>query len=229
MFPEYLFGRDPVDFDALKKFTSSWEFPTNILLGTFVIKYKDTMINTALLIDLQHSYHLIGKQNPMHNERSRGVSGLKHPGELPFAKNVMDLNLKSGKVLRTGIIICSDIWQAPLIREIADQGAELLLIPAMTVTLPDHGDYAKIQWHALSLARSREFVLPIVVCDNPMKVENYETGQATVAVDPSVKHAKLQTLEDFLMLPSNGYLWASFDLEKIQAYREYRLEQGLKK
>jgi predicted amidohydrolase len=232
IFPEYVLNREPIDINYLKNIIGNWEllrYP-NIVFGTVIVKNNDKKYNCILLFDTSRNLHLIAKLNPMQNERNNGVLPIEDPLPEGFSSNVINLNLNNGKQFKFGFVICSDIWQGPLIRSIVNDEAGCLIIPSMTSTLPGYGNYAKYLWYALVITRAREYVIPIVVADNPQKKENFETGHASMAVDPSIKHENIEDLEDFLLLPDqNGIIIAEFDLDKIEEYRQYRIKQGLRK
>ncbi len=214
--PEYAWGRDVISSKDLEDIVQSWDMEATIVAGTAVMQVEGIITNSAIVVTKSKETALFPKSSPMHHERERGVVGMEKPEAI---------EIQGGK--RLGVLICADLWHHSLVSTYIKQGIDILAVPTMSITLPNHGNYAKILWYSLTLTRSREFVLPIVVSDHPGN-EKVTTGFASAVADPSRKSDNLNTIEDFLVLPDEqGNIRATLDLERIREYREYRIKEGL--
>ncbi len=213
--PEYAWGRKPLGLDELH-ILEEREWKGTIIAGTAVIDDNGTRSNQAVVITNENRVVTIPKNSPMYHERERGIRGIYDPKVI-----IVDQGIK------LGVMICADLWHHSLVNDYVDRGIDALMVPTMSVTLPQHGNYAKTLWHSLTVTRSREFVLPIVVSDHPGG-EKTTTGFASAIADPSKKDPSLQSLKDFLNLPDeNGIAMANVDFERIREYRNYRIKEGL--
>ena len=89
------------------------------------------------------------------------------------------------------------------------------------------GMYARYQWFALALTRSREFVTPIVIADHLLSTQDYDVGASSLIADPAVKHPGISTLEAFFTLPTGQITTASLNRERIEEYRVYRSQNNM--
>lgn len=129
------------------------------------------------------------------------------------------------------VVVCADLWNRKLLEKIIlGKDADLLLVPALTTVPKEHENYGKYLWYSLVITRSREFVIPIVVADHRyLNHEKYDVGNTTMIVDPSVKKREIFSIEDFIEIPQQGKsnVIHILDLDKIDKYRQYRVEKGL--
>ncbi len=88
-------------------------------------------------------------------------------------------------------------------------------------------NYAQVQWFSLAIVRSRELLVPIAIADHKNKSINFDVGEVTLIVDPSLKESKLKLQSDFLFLPINGSIVKTIDLEDILKYKQYRGKLGI--
>ncbi len=214
--PEYAWGKKPIKIEEIKNILDTLPKHPPLVFGTGIIKENGKIHNMAIVVNTENEIQLIPKFSPMAHERERGIKG---------KENVKIFETQKG--IRYGVVICADLWQYMTIKRLTSVGIDILIVPAMTVTLPNHEYYAKFQWYSLTLTRSREFVIPIVVSDHP-GLENVTTGFASSIVDPSVKNEKIKRLEDFFVLPNrDGIVQGELDFDKIKNYREYRKREGM--
>lgn len=141
--------------------------------------------------------------------------------------------------IRVGVLICGDMWDPALARELLDH-TDLLCIPAKT-TVPTlgHADYARRLWWNLALTRAMENGLPIVVSDwaegrhesvaladgTRIKSIHYTSGGASIT-DPG-KRPDFNNLQQVLPAGRPGLLATQIDLDAARQYRDYRRSVGL--
>lgn len=146
-----------------------------------------------------------------------------------FGSTVTKWNIEGVEI---GQLICSDMWHPELVMQLRD--VDVLAVPIMT-SVPNKNQtaYARWSWYCLSVTRSKENVVPIIVSDHAEAPwwNDYWTSGASNIVDPSHRflpdegpHRRAQVL-----LPdgSEGWLDLTLDLDKIEEYRKYRMEVGL--
>lgn len=214
--PEYAWGRKPLTLKELEQMIKGRNWEGTVVAGTAVIDMADKKSNQAIVITEKGDLITIPKNSPMHHERAQGIIGMQ---------DLKVVETKHG--IKLGILICADLWHHSLVDAYLSIGIDMLAVPTMSVTLPNHEHYARMLWYSLAVTRSREFVLPIVVSDHP-GTEKATTGFASAIVDPSVKNADIRTIEDFLELPDKtGVAKATIDFDKIREYRDYRIKEGL--
>ncbi len=222
--PEYTWGSEPIDSSKLEKWLKAWNRDALLVLGTALVEVGDVRYNTILVYDNEGGLRKIAKRFPvLYEQQHRNVVGVESPPD-GYVDNVIQW-----KGLKLGFGACSDLWQSDFIREMVEGGADMIVICSMTVTEPPLREYARVQWNSLAIARSREFVIPLIIVDSPYEDEEKVTGRVTCAVDPSLKRPELKTIDDFLYKPNaDGFLRGEFDFGKIKDYRSYRDEQGLR-
>jgi predicted amidohydrolase len=141
--------------------------------------------------------------------------------------------------LRVAVMICADLWNPLLPRELVD-GADLLCVATKT-TVPSgaHIDYARRLWWNLALTRAMENGLPLVVSDwaegrhetigvaegTRTRSIHYTSGGASIT-DPG-KRPQFDALQVVLPRGEPGILAATFDLDAAAQFREYRRGVGL--
>ena len=219
--PEYCWGKSSLA-DILKfiNILRDRRLKTNIIFGTFPFQLPNNKqkTNNAIILTKTNSIEYVQKTHVLFEEsKSHGITGGINNNVFTFS----DINF--------GVVICADLWNSQLIKNlIVNKKIQLLFVPAFTVVPKGYSNYAKYQWYSLSIARSREFVLPIIIADHKLNTEKYDVGNATSIADPSVKHESIKKQTDFLVLPDeHGIINYKMDLEKINEYRQYRKSQGL--
>ena len=221
IFPEYCWGRTPINQQQLTSWAKTLvEEHSNLVLGTGIIKENNAQYNAIIIVDRQNNVHFIPKSFPLKYEQSYGITAPTSEDKI-FSPNVLELDK-----INVGFLVCADLWRADFVKNIVMQGAEIIICPAMTSTDVGYTNYAKFQWYTLGITRSREFVVPIVVVDNPIEQNQQVTGKATFSCDPSIKR-KNMNLFDFLCLPKHRILVSRFDFNRIAQYRSYRISQNI--
>jgi len=141
--------------------------------------------------------------------------------------------------IRVGVLICGDMWHAPLIVELREQ-VDILCVPAKT-TVGDAGftDYARRLWWNLALTRAMENGLPVVVSDwaearhesaalvdsTRVKAVHHTSGGASIT-DPS-QRPQFDQLQRTLPRGEPGLIAATIDLDAVKRFRDYRRSVGL--
>lgn len=196
--------------------------PITLVLGSAAFERFDSddyRTNNAIIINSEYEIDYVPKTAIMEGEKKRN--------QIMAGFNTGILYCYGIKV---AIVICADLWNAELLRELLlKQDADLLLIPALTVVPKNMQMYAKTQWYSLAIVRSREFVTPIVIADHIRNSEKFDVGDASCIADPSLKNESLKDFKDFLVVREGEEISISytFDMDKIQEYRIYRLKNGL--
>jgi predicted amidohydrolase len=220
VFPEYCWGgaKSSEIFEQVSIIKKAISSKMILVLGTTGIENRNgTITNNALILTKHDPLYLIPKTHTLMGERMRSnVIDGENTG-------VIEIN-----GLRIGVLICADLWDGDLVKQLATtQRADLLAIPAFTTVPKGYSAYAKQQWYSLSISRSREFVIPILVADHAINGKEYDVGSATNIADPSKKHDKMVNIDDFLDLPKNATVISKLDFEAIREYRKYRIQTGL--
>jgi len=141
--------------------------------------------------------------------------------------------------VRVGVLICADLWDAALMRELVGQ-ADVLCVPAKTtVGSAAYTEYARRLWWNLALTRAMESGIPVVVSDWPemrheavaaadgtrVRSVHYTSGGSSI-VDPG-KRPRMDELQLVLPRGQEGVLSSTIDLEALAAYRAHRRAVGL--
>ena len=222
IFPEYCWGSTPINQQQLVLWLRTLSNHPNLVLGSGVVDDNNGKYNVIVVVDRENNIYLIPKKFPLKHEQSHGIK-IPTGAEPMFSPNVIELD-----EVTVGFLVCADLWRADFVKGIVQRGVDIIVCPAMTSTDLGYANYAKFQWYALAIARSREFVVPIVVVDNPIEVDNQITGKATFSCDPSIKTKDMNTITDFLSLPDKDRtLNSEFDFNLIEQYRQYRVAQNL--
>jgi predicted amidohydrolase len=220
VFPEYCWGstKSSEIFEQVSIIKNAITSKLILILGTTSIDNGNGIItNNALILTKNNPIQFIPKTHTLMGERMRSnVIDGENTG-------VIEIN-----GLRIGVLICADLWDGDLVKQLATtQRADLLAIPAFTTVPKGYSAYAKQQWYSLSISRSREFVIPILVADHAVNGEEYDVGSATNIADPSKKHDQMVHIKDFLDLPDNATVVTKLDFDAIREYRKYRMQTGL--
>lgn len=141
--------------------------------------------------------------------------------------------------LRIGVLICGDLWEPALARELLDE-ADVLCVPAKT-TVPSDAfvAYARKLWWNLALTRAMENGLPVVISDwaadrheavssahaHKVRAVHYTCGASSI-VDPG-RRPDFDTMQRTVTAGHKGIVEAEIDLEAVAAYRRYRRSVGL--
>jgi predicted amidohydrolase len=141
--------------------------------------------------------------------------------------------------VRVGVLVCADLWEPSMARELLDR-IDILCVPSKT-TVPSerHTDYARTLWWNLALTRAMENALPVVVSDwaegrhdSKRLVDgtlvhdvHYTSGAGTIC-DPSGR-PDVARLQQILARGIAGVLTASINLDDVAEFRKYRRSVGL--
>ncbi len=141
--------------------------------------------------------------------------------------------------VRVGVLICADLWEPALARELLDR-VDVLCVPAKTTVPSDrHIDYARALWWNLALTRAMESILPVVVSDwaegrhetkrlvdgTTVRDTHFTCGASSIC-DPGGR-PDMAKVQRTVPRGAPGILSASIDLEAIAQYRDYRRNAGL--
>lgn len=141
--------------------------------------------------------------------------------------------------VRVGVLICGDLWDPALARELHGQ-ADLLCVPAKSGVPTDRNvDYAREMWWNLALTRSVENALPVVVSDWAsarhdtkrmtdgivVRETHYTAGGSSIC-DPSHRPDTVK-MQQKILRGATGVLVANIDLAAVAHFREYRQSVGL--
>lgn len=220
VFPEYCWGFS--ESMAVLKHVEEFinELPDNLtlVLGTTNFDTGDGYnTNNAIIINDKRKFVFIPKSHTLAGERK-----LRH------VENGVNPGVISSSGIRIGVLVCADLWDAELVKRLViDENADLLAVPAFTTVPKGYAAYSKQQWLSLSITRSREFVVPLIIADHAIDREEYDVGKATNIADPSKKHEDMNNFSDFLDLPQNNTIISKLDFEAIQRYRDYRISSGI--
>ncbi len=141
--------------------------------------------------------------------------------------------------VRVGVLICGDLWDPALARELCGR-ADLLCVPAKTaVPTESHIAYARGLWWNLALTRAMENALAVVVSDWPerrheskrlvdgalLRDTHFTAGGGSIC-DPSGR-PDLAKIQQTIPRGVAGVLTAAIDLGAVERFREYRQSAGL--
>jgi len=141
--------------------------------------------------------------------------------------------------VRVAVLICADLWDPSLARELIDR-VDLLCVPAKTtVASESHISYARELWWNLALTRAMETGLPVVVGDwatarheahaaiDGVRTHavHYTSGGSSI-VDPG-RRPDFDQLQMRLPPKDAGLLAATLDLDAVARFREHRRAVGL--
>ncbi|MCY3411401.1 MAG: carbon-nitrogen hydrolase family protein [Candidatus Heimdallarchaeota archaeon] len=210
--PEYCWGDIEIN-DVLPFVTNiSQSVSFGIIFGS--ILHEST--NSAMFV-YNGDVKFIQKETILRYESERGIVKGYNQGVIYF----------KGK--RIAILICADLWNYHLLERIVlNERADLVFVPSFTVVQPGFREYARNQWIALAITRSREFIVPIIIADKKSN-SDYDTGEMTAIIDPSIKTDSIKTISDFICFPDSTASWVSgsLDFTSIAKYKEYRTELGI--
>lgn len=141
--------------------------------------------------------------------------------------------------VRVGVLICADLWDPALAREVIGQ-ADVLCVPAKTTVANDpYVEYARALWWNLALTRAMENGLPVVVSDwaegrhetkrlvegMTIRDSHYTSGGGSIT-DPSGR-PDIGRIQRTISRGAAGVLAAAIDLDAIAQFRRYRESVGL--
>ncbi len=141
--------------------------------------------------------------------------------------------------VRVGVLICADLWDPMLARELPGR-ADLLCVPAKT-TVPGEAyvEYAQTLWWNLALTRAMENALPVIVSDwaagrhesrrliedTVVRDTHFTSGAGTIC-DPSGR-PDVRKIRQTIARGAPGVLTATIDLDAVARYRRHRESVGL--
>jgi predicted amidohydrolase len=148
--------------------------------------------------------------------------------------------LDAGPVrIRVGVLICADLWDPALARELMGR-SDLLCVPAKTTVPSDrHVEYARSLWWNLALTRAMENGLPVAVSDwaerrheskrlvegTMIRDVHFTCGGGSLC-DPSGR-TEMARIQQTIARGAPGVLTAAIDLDAVARFREYRQSVGL--
>ncbi|MHA2097540.1 MAG: nitrilase-related carbon-nitrogen hydrolase [Candidatus Kariarchaeaceae archaeon] len=218
VFPEYCWGDASIEEVEVQLNQIRSKFKFNIIFGSLPFDLKTGITtNNAIISILGKDIIYSPKTIPMEGERD-------HHNIKPGPNiGVIEIN-----GIKSGIVICADLWNWKLIYElVVKKGVKVLLVPAFTIVPKGHRDYAKYQWLSLAITRSREFVVPIIIADHSKNGDDYDVGAVTCIIDPSVKNPSIRSIHDFIYSTENNFVSRKINFELIKEYRDYRERNGL--
>ncbi|MGB9626439.1 MAG: carbon-nitrogen hydrolase family protein [Phycisphaerae bacterium] len=151
---------------------------------------------------------------------------------------VFELDAERARI-RVGVLICADLWDPALARELMGR-ADLLCVPAKTTVPSDrHVEYARSLWWNLALTRAMENGLPVVVSDwaegrheskrlvegTMIRDVHFTCGGGSLC-DPSGR-PEMARIQQTIARGAPGVLTAAIDLDAVARFREYRQSVGL--
>jgi predicted amidohydrolase len=141
--------------------------------------------------------------------------------------------------VRVGVLICGDLWEPALARELVDQ-VDLLCVPAKTTVPTDrYTEYARRLWWNLALTRAMENALPIVVSDwaearheaaalaDGTKVRSVHHTSGGASINDPGRRPRFNEIQQVLPRGEPGLLAATIDLDAVARFRDYRRSMGL--
>lgn len=141
--------------------------------------------------------------------------------------------------VRVGVLICGDLWEPSLARELLGR-VELLCVPAKTSVPSElNVEYARGLWWNLALTRAMENAMPVVVSDwaadrheakrlvdgTTLRDTHFTAGASNVC-DPSGR-PDLSRIQRTVSRGAEDVLVATIDLDAVAAFRAYRRSVGL--
>ncbi len=219
VFPEYCWGLTPADLVLEQVEIISKNIPNDLILviGSSGFELNRKITNNAIIVKKNKEVQFVPKTHTLLGEQKRSnvVSGV-NPGVI----KISGLNI--------GVLICADLWDADLVKKLVkNQNADILAIPAFTTVPRGYSLYSRRQWLSLSLTRSREFTIPIIIADHGENGIDYDVGKATNIADPSKKDPKMSKTMDFLEFPVGDSVIHTLNFKLIKQYRDYRISTGL--
>jgi len=141
--------------------------------------------------------------------------------------------------LRVGVLICADLWDPMLARELVGR-VDVLCVPCKTTVLSErYTRYARALWWNLALTRAMENGVVVAVSDwaegrheatrlvagSTLRETHFTSGAASLC-DPSHR-PDLDRIQRTLKGPAAGAIVADVDLDALERYRAYRRSVGL--
>ena len=230
------FNGQPSDYDGGASARQARQFLStlarachvNVVGGSIDCEYEDGVRrNTCFVVDRT------GTEIGQYSKRVMFARelGSRRPGE---GSGIFEL---AG--VRIGVLVCADLWEPSLARELLDR-VDILCVPART-TVPSerYTQYARTLWWNLALTRAMENAVPVVVSDwaegrhdSKRLVEgtlvhdvHYTSGGGTIC-DPAGR-PDIARIQRTLARGAPGLLTASIDLDAVADFRKYRRSVGL--
>jgi len=161
------------------------------------------------------------KQHPFRTEKKLGLEPGTHTP-------VFQIN-----GLSFAVLICSDLWYHGLITKAANQ-ADFLAVPTMTTVLNrDYITYGKWAWQSLVAVRAKEYTIPIVSADHPVREcsPGVFTCGASCIADPSYRFTEREGPESQALKIvdiGSSYVVSQLSLTALREYAQYRRDVGLR-
>jgi predicted amidohydrolase len=140
---------------------------------------------------------------------------------------------------RVGVMICADLWDPALARNLANDVDVLCVAAKTSVPNSAHVEYARRLWWSLALTRGMENGHAVVVSDwaegrheathqvEGKRLHNvhYTSGGSSI-VDPG-RRPQIDEIQQTLSRGQEGMLTVAVDLDGLERYRAYRRSVGL--
>lgn len=210
-----IFQSEPEDEnggDIIKRIAElAKEYNTNVVAGTVIEKSADKLYNTSFVID--RSGEIVGKYRKIHlyNYMGGTEGDIITPGDEPC---VIKLDFAT-----IGVGICYDIRYPQYYRQLAKQGAEIVVLPTAWVVPNDvySSDvslkYAQDMWVAMNRTRAFDNLVYVVSC-NQTKECNEKVSCIGNSLIISPTTAVLANAKD-----EQGGSYADIDLEIVKYYK----------
>ncbi len=187
------------------------EFNTNIVAGTVIEKSENKLYNTSFIINRKGE--TVGKYRKIHlfNYMGGTEGDIITPGDKPL---VVDLDFA-----KVGVGICYDIRYPNYYRELAKQGAEIIVLPTAWVVPNEvyNSDvslkYAQDMWIAMNRTRAFDNLVYTITC-NQTKECNDKVCAIGNSLIISPTTAVLANGKD-----EQGATFADIDLEIVKYYK----------
>lgn len=141
--------------------------------------------------------------------------------------------------VRVGVLICADLWDPALGRELIGRVDLLCVAAKTTVPTERYVEYARTLWWNIALTRAMENALPIVVSDwaegrhetkrlveGTMIRDVHHTSGGGSITDPSGR-PEMARIQKTVPRGAAGVLTGAIDLDAVARFREYRQSVGL--
>lgn len=171
-----------------------------LIVGMFERNPEDDIRawNTTLLIDnhgkILHAYRKTHLYDAFSYQESRNII----PGDNPI--KVVETELG-----RIGLMVCYELRFPEIARELALQGADVLIVPTAWV----HGPLKEQHFQALVSARALENTLPVIACD---QTGNIYSGRSLVCDAMGVTRSSMGV--------EQGLIYSDIDYEHTRTTRE---------
>ena len=182
---------------ALREVTSFSRKHEMVIAGSLIEKEEDYYFNTAYIIDTS------GEEVA----RYRKVHLFSMAGEDRYFKRGREKIVSDTRIGKLGVIICYDLRFPELVRGLALNGAEVLVVPAQW---PKARVY---HWRTLAIARAIENQLFVVACNRTGWHKKEEYPGNSLIIDPWGEVLSEGSEKE-------GFIIAEIDLDRVKNVRQ---------